>query len=419
MIYLYLSELSLVSSLDLSSISNSENELTVMHSHTECVQTVKSIASGDVLVCFAKPLDMFLAETVTGPNSGFASNAVAWESGFKGLDAIFRLNRRQVKIVNVLGCKESAKTVADQNKTLEEVFKLVASKAESVDMATLGVASLWMQNNPELAVLNSKLQAMSHGKHLFSTAELEAAVATISKHRGMLSEYEEAKKSSAQEVEKLNTKLTEVSSLLSERVETAKQLENKKTQLTESNAKLKEENNLILDQLMTVQQAIEDYSQKVKASNQQKDSNARKLEDARKELLRETRRGQRDNALLNSAQQTLGWKLGKISRGLVRVYPKKKFAEQVSLLNSSDLFDTEWYLAEYADVAEAGADPALHYLRHGAAEGRNPSPNFDTNWYLHQYPDVEAAALNPLIHYILYGIEEARKVSPRLLAHYI
>jgi hypothetical protein len=33
-------------------------------------------------------------------------------------------------------------------------------------------------------------------------------------------------------------------------------------------------------------------------------------------------------------------------------------------------FDREFYLREYPDVAEAGMDPLLHYLRHGRAEGR-------------------------------------------------
>ena len=49
----------------------------------------------------------------------------------------------------------------------------------------------------------------------------------------------------------------------------------------------------------------------------------------------------------------------------------------VNALAASPLFDRDWYLAMNPDVAVAGADPWRHYLRHGAAEGRDPNPLFD------------------------------------------
>jgi hypothetical protein len=61
-------------------------------------------------------------------------------------------------------------------------------------------------------------------------------------------------------------------------------------------------------------------------------------------------------------------------------------------------------------VAAAGVDPAEHYLRFGAAEGRNPSPKFDTVYYLESNPDVAAAGVNPLLHYIQFGISEGRQI---------
>ncbi len=71
-----------------------------------------------------------------------------------------------------------------------------------------------------------------------------------------------------------------------------------------------------------------------------------------------------------------------------------------SVIGRSGLFDTDWYLAQNPDVAAAGIDPLVHYLRHGAAEGRDPNPLFDTDWYLAQNPDVAAAGTNPLAHYL-------------------
>jgi GT2 family glycosyltransferase len=43
-------------------------------------------------------------------------------------------------------------------------------------------------------------------------------------------------------------------------------------------------------------------------------------------------------------------------------------------LRASAGFDASWYRAAYADVAAARVDPAVHYLRRGAAEGRAPLP---------------------------------------------
>jgi O-antigen biosynthesis protein len=64
------------------------------------------------------------------------------------------------------------------------------------------------------------------------------------------------------------------------------------------------------------------------------------------------------------------------------------------------IFDGDWYLATYPDVARAGLDPLSHYLEHGAAEGRDPGPSFSTRGYLRSYPDVAALGVNPLLHYV-------------------
>jgi hypothetical protein len=38
------------------------------------------------------------------------------------------------------------------------------------------------------------------------------------------------------------------------------------------------------------------------------------------------------------------------------------------------LFDSSWYLSEYADVATLGLNPLVHYLQRGVEEGRLPLP---------------------------------------------
>jgi len=76
------------------------------------------------------------------------------------------------------------------------------------------------------------------------------------------------------------------------------------------------------------------------------------------------------------------------------------------------LFDKEWYLNRYPDVNSKNIDPLSHYLNHGSAEGRWPSPSFCTNYYLETYDDVAKSGLNPLIHYAIYGIHENRLTIP-------
>lgn len=73
--------------------------------------------------------------------------------------------------------------------------------------------------------------------------------------------------------------------------------------------------------------------------------------------------------------------------------------------------DRAFYFAHAPDVAAAGVEPWRHYLRHGAAEGRDPNPLFSTRGYLQANPDVAAAGLNPLAHYELSGWRENRDPS--------
>ena len=80
----------------------------------------------------------------------------------------------------------------------------------------------------------------------------------------------------------------------------------------------------------------------------------------------------------------------------------------LELLRESPLFDPEWYRRTYPDVAEAGADPAEHYLAFGALEGRDPGPGFDSVGYLRANPDVAGAGINPLVHYLQFGQAEGR-----------
>ncbi|MNM37861.1 putative glycosyltransferase EpsJ [compost metagenome] len=148
--------------------------------------------------------------------------------------------------------------------------------------------------------------------------------------------------------------------------------------------------------------------------------------------------------------------------------------EDISLICDSGLFDVAWYREQYAvqgemdalviayltdwldrepgpdfsgrhylvlnpDVAEAGMNPLLHYLRHGRSEGRQvlavgaPLPSlegarseqhlseyetisrsclFDDVHYLACQSDVREHGLDPLLHFIQHGLAEGRQPNP-------
>ncbi|WP_377895108.1 glycosyltransferase family 4 protein [Alteromonas sp. R78001] len=66
----------------------------------------------------------------------------------------------------------------------------------------------------------------------------------------------------------------------------------------------------------------------------------------------------------------------------------------------SGLFDREWYLRKYKDVAIIGMEPIEHYLKYGVILNRDPSPLFSTSKYLDENREIKASKINPLLHYI-------------------
>jgi predicted nucleic acid-binding Zn-ribbon protein len=95
--------------------------------------------------------------------------------------------------------------------------------------------------------------------------------------------------------------------------------------------------------------------------------------------------------------------------------PARHYLEEGYLLGyrPNPLFDSRWYLQRYEDVRRAGINPLLHYASHGYREGRDPGPEFDSGFYLSTYPDVRAVRINPLLHYLRQGKAEGRLARRR------
>ncbi len=92
------------------------------------------------------------------------------------------------------------------------------------------------------------------------------------------------------------------------------------------------------------------------------------------------------------------------TRGLRSVY-------EFIVLRRSPLFDRAYYLRRNPDVANAGMNPVLHYVEHGARAGLDPSPDFGTRRYLADRPDVAASGLNPLYHFIRFGAGSRKQLG--------
>lgn len=69
-------------------------------------------------------------------------------------------------------------------------------------------------------------------------------------------------------------------------------------------------------------------------------------------------------------------------------------------LRKSKLFDEEWYLNKYPDVAKSGMNPVEHFLKYGGILRRDPSVNFSSSFHLDTRPGCEKKRINPLIHYL-------------------
>ncbi len=65
-------------------------------------------------------------------------------------------------------------------------------------------------------------------------------------------------------------------------------------------------------------------------------------------------------------------------------------------LRRSGEFDYRYYAHRYPEVVRARMNPLMHYIEHGAAEGRDPSARFSTAAYLARRPDLDPRRRNPL-----------------------
>lgn len=101
----------------------------------------------------------------------------------------------------------------------------------------------------------------------------------------------------------------------------------------------------------------------------------------------------------------------KFARRLLRRPPTNADTALADFIRGSGVFDAKWYIGHYPDVAKSGMDPAFHYAKYGAKEGRSASKWFDARYYLRLNRDVAASGMNPLYHFCMFGHRELRNPS--------
>lgn len=324
--------------------------------------------------------------------------------------------------------------------------KLITLNADIVDLQT---QLHFAQNSLDQTVTayqehkNEHKFLESEHAHLLSylmktQEELEQQFLTVQQLEKQLQQSQQQYNNLHQHFNAEQQKHNQLKELLQSEVKTNQQFE---LQLNQSEEQLRlwqlkysesqQDNTEIISELMFLQEKLESYyllldknkHDAISRDKQQK----RELKRLQSQLRKSTARADEAEFKFNNLQQDLtsiqnskAWKVTGPVRMLGRLIHKEdKFKKQiqrdVALIITSELFDTEWYLKAYPDVANESINPAEHYLRFGASEGRRPGPDFDGVWYLQRYPDVAQTGINPLLHFVKFGRSEGRTASPKLL----
>ena len=81
--------------------------------------------------------------------------------------------------------------------------------------------------------------------------------------------------------------------------------------------------------------------------------------------------------------------------------------------------DEVFYYRRYPDVAQSGAQAAVHYALHGWLEGRNPSAEFHSGYYALRHLPGGKLCENPLNHFVAHGGETSGLATvPETMSHW-
>ncbi len=235
--------------------------------------------------------------------------------------------------------------------------------------------------------------------------ELARLVGEVAHHRDQLSHQ-------SHELESLTHETSQQRQLVEdERARLTQEIENLREEGTLQQATIHE----LTQQKDTLSELIRQRDEECAHLKNNVKERFRELAELSKMYLASEERGRVAVANNIKLKKTISWKITALLRfpnQLLKKLSKKErvLRNQREIILKSGLFDEDFYLRTYPDVAARKLDPIRHYLLFGAEEGRNPSISFNTTSYLLRYADIRSDKnkINPLIHYILYGLNEKR-----------
>jgi chromosome segregation ATPase len=176
------------------------------------------------------------------------------------------------------------------------------------------------------------------------------------------------------------------------------------------------ENSQLVDQLLSAQEELEQRFSSYAKLGHEKGALETRLAELSGQVKSLEQKLELKRKQLEVIHASASWKAAAPARLLTRPFKKKtneqrSTQQQIALVRASELFDADWYLATYPDVANSGISPEEHFVRYGGFENRLPGPAFNTSVYFSRYPDVSEAGMNPLVHYLKFGAEEQREIN--------
>lgn len=92
-----------------------------------------------------------------------------------------------------------------------------------------------------------------------------------------------------------------------------------------------------------------------------------------------------------------------------RAMAQMRASQRRKIIETSGIFDANWYLSTYLDVAEQKVDPLVHFIQFGSRELRSPSARFNARSYYVENADVRDQKIEPVFHFLLFGKREGRR----------
>lgn len=333
-----------------------------------------------------------------------------WQQQAENVQDFYKSNRRQTWVVDAQSLLSDPAAIDTLCQTLEldKPSGLVLPEALSIPSADhVLIATQLVRQNQSVCRLMAKLEActlpLSDNSLSAPVVDLDAVLTNLKRSYSQQKALQSSIQQQADQAKQLNNQQSELTTL--------------KEKLNENSTALSEqqtENQLLIQQLQLVQEALEKQILGQQALEREHDQMTAKHQQTLAQAQQKIERLQNKLKQITSSR---AWKVAApvraVGRTIKRTPPDiQKLKKQTRQLQASKYFDGEWYLSSYPDVADSAMEPAAHYLQYGASEGRNPSAEFDTNWYLQTYQDVSEAGLNPLIHFLDHGQAEGRAPNP-------